>query len=87
MLLETEQFVVTKCTWDYESTGELTASRQSSLVPVGVSFVELTCKACRASWVARSGSGAGKFLPTIGSIRVVCPNGETEGEIALTKLQ
>ena len=86
MRLETAEFIVTGCAWSYRATRELTDSRNPEVHRNGIKTVSLTCTACKSVWVATKGEDYGQFRPAISAIHVTCPNGETEGQIALDSM-
>lgn len=86
MRLETAQFIVTGCVWNFRATRESTDSRNPAMRRNGIKTVSLTCRTCTSVWVATKGEDYGQFRPAISAIHVTCPNGETEGQIALDTL-
>jgi hypothetical protein len=86
MRLETSEFIVTGCAWSYRASRELSDSRNPEMHRNGVESVSLTCRIFNLKWVATKGEDYGQFRPAISAIHVTCPNGETEGQIALDSM-
>jgi hypothetical protein len=86
MRLETSEFIVTGCAWSYRASRELGDSRNPEMHRNGIKTVSLTCRACNSVWVATKGEDCGQFRPAISAIHITCPNGETEGQIALDSI-
>ncbi len=83
MRLETTEFIVTDCAWGYGASREVADAPDPKMHRQGIKSVSLTCRACMLEWVATKGEDYGQFRPSITAIYVTCPNGETEGQIAL----
>jgi hypothetical protein len=86
MRLETSEFIVTGCAWTYRASREVSGSRNPEMHRNGIKTVSLTCRACNSVWIATKGEDCGQFRPAISAIHVTCPNGETEGQIALDSM-